>query len=222
MPIERTNKEPMSLPDYYEAVADDMITFCDRTDGVWMDLGSGVGGLGLAVLEKVPEAIMVLVDADAEVLRRTLHAAAERGLAHRVVGVLGSADRIPMPDGAVDALISRGSFCFWQERAQGVREVCRILRPGAKARLGGGLGSGYPQWARREFIRKKLESVAANGPDASRRFVDGRRPETFRRAAVEAGLSSFEVISNDGLGPDEPFTGVGTWLQFSKEAQHGR
>jgi multidrug resistance efflux pump len=65
---------------------------------------------------------------------------------------------------------------------------------------------------------KRLEAVATNGPEVTQKFAETRRPEAFRRAAVEAGLSSFEVISNDGLGPDEPFTGVGTWLQFSKEA----
>ena len=149
-------------------------------------------------------------------------AAEERGLADRVVAVLGSADCIPLPDGSVDALVSRGSFCFWQDRAQGLREVCRILRPGAKARLGGGLGSRYPNWARREFIRKRLEAVAENGPDAARRFVEDRHPETFRRLAVEVGLSSFEVISSDGLGPGERLTGVGTWPQFVREADHGR
>lgn len=70
--------------------------------------------------------------------------------------------------------------------------------------------------------RQPLEAVAANGPESAEKFVEDRRPETFRRSALEGGLSSFEVISGDGLRPDEPFTGVGTWLQFTKEVQHGR
>jgi hypothetical protein len=45
---------------------------------------------------------------------------------------------------------------------------------------------------------------------------------TFRRLALEAGPSSFDIISKDGLGPDEPLTGVGTWLLFAEEARHGR
>jgi len=43
---------------------------------------------------------------------------------------------------------------------------------------------------------------------------------TGENEAVEAGLASFHVVSNDGLGPDEPFTGVGSWLQFAKEPRH--
>jgi SAM-dependent methyltransferase len=161
---------------------------------------------------------LVLLDGDAEALRHGVDLARERGLAGRVVAVTGSAQRIPLPDECVDAVVSRGSFCFWQDRAQGLREVKRVLRSGARARLGGGLGSRYPQWARREFIRKRLEAVAANGPGATHKFVEDRRPETFRRFALEAGMTSFEIISKDGLGQDEPFTGVGTWLQFAKEA----
>lgn len=225
MPIQNSDTDAAAVnpPDFYKTVSDDMISFCGSQGGrVWVDLGSGEGGLGLAVLAKVPDAVMVLVDADAAALRRGLNAARERGLASRIVPVIGLAERIPLPDECVDVIISRASFCFWPDRAQGLREVKRILRPGGRARLGGGLGRAYPKGARAEFIRKRLEVAGANGPDGVQKFVEVRRPETFRRFAVEAGLSSFEVVTNDGLGPDEPFTGVGTWLQFIKKDEVGR
>lgn len=71
--------------------------------------------------------------------------------------------------------------------------------------IGGGLGSGYPQWARQEFIRKKREADAKKGPEA------------FYRLAVEAQLVHFDVIGEGGLGPEDPNSGVGIWLQFKKE-----
>jgi len=83
-------------------------------------------------------------------------------------------------------------------------------------------GSRYPEWARREFIRRKRESEAANGPEAAREFAEARSPETFRRLAVEAGLPSFEVIGEGGLGPDDADTGIGIWVRFTKEAEHAR
>jgi ubiquinone/menaquinone biosynthesis C-methylase UbiE len=152
-----------SLPDYYETVGEDVISFCGSSAGrVWVDLGSGPGGLGLALLEKLPEITMVLMDPDGEVLCRALDSARERGLSARAVAVVGSAESIALPDESVDAVVSRGSFYFWQDRAQGLREIWRILRPGGRAMIGGGLGGGYPQWARHEFIRRRRES--ANSP----------------------------------------------------------
>jgi len=211
------------LPDYYKTVAQDVIAFCGTSGGrVWVDLGSGPGGVGLALLEKLSEGTVVLLDPDTEALRRALDAARERGLAARAVAVVGSAEGIPLPDESVDVVVSRGSFYFWQDCAQGLREVWRILRPGGRAMLGGGLGSGYPQWARQEFIRRRRESAAAKGPDAARRFAEERNPATFRCLAVEAGLPAFEVIGEGGLDADNPNTGIGIWLRFMKGATNDR
>ena len=224
---ERSDRSPdrsgECLPNHYSTVAQDMIDFCGASSGrVWMDIGGGGGGVSLALLERLPDCVMVSLDPDTEALGRGLKAARERGFSGRVAAVVGSAERIPMPDGSVDVVVSRGSFYFWKDRAQGLREVWRILRPGGQAMIGGGLGSGYPQWARQEFIRRRRASAAADGPEAARKFAEARSPETFRRLAVEAGLTSFEVIGEGGLGPDDPDSGIGIWLRFTKEAGNGR
>jgi len=159
----------------------------------------------------------VLIDPNADALRRALDAARQRGIASRAVAVIGSAESIPLPDDSVDVVVSRGSIYFWRDRAGGLREVWRILRPGGRAMIGGGLGSSYPRWARQEFIRRRRESVAAKGPEAVREFAEARSPETFRRLAAEAGLPRFEVVGEGGLGADEPNTGIGIWLRLVKE-----
>lgn len=206
-----------TLPDYYQTVAEDLIAFCGNQSGrIWVDLGTGPGGLGLALLRQVSEGAMVLMDPDTDALRRALDAAHQRGFASRVVAVIGSAESIPLSDESVDVVVSRGSFYFWQDRAQGLREIWRILRPGGRAMIGGGLGSAYPQWARQEFIRRRRES--AMSPEAASEFAEARSPETFRRLATEAGLHSFEVVGEGGLTADDPSTGIGIWLRFTKEA----
>jgi len=207
------------LPDYYATVADDIIEFCGRSAGrVWLDLGSGEGDVGLALVERLPGCVMVLVDPDMQPLGRGLERARDRGLGGRVVAVQGAAERIPMPDEVVDVVVSRGSLFFWHDRAAGLREVRRILRPGGKAMIGGGLGSGYPQWARREFIRRRRQSVAGT-PEAARSFVEARSPATFHRLAVEGGWPAFEVVGEGGLGPEQANTGIGIWLQMTKEGR---
>jgi len=166
--------------------------------------------------------MMVLMDPNVEALGRALGDAQRRGIVSRVVPVVGSAEKMPLPEACIDAVVSRGSFYFWQDRAQGLREVWRVLRPGGRAMIGGGLGSAYPAWARQEFIRRQRASAASKGPEAAREFAEARSPETFRRLAVEAGLPSFEVVGEGGLGADAPNAGVGIWLQFSKEAVNDR
>ncbi len=205
-----------TLPDHYLTVAEDVIAFCgDQDDRVWVDLGTGPGDLGLALLEKIARATMVLMDPNADALCRALDAARRRGLASRTVAVVGSAEAMPLPDQSVDVVVSRGSFYFWRDRARGLREVCRILRPGGRAMIGGGLGRGYPQWARQAFIRRRRGS--ARSPEQARAFAEARSPRTFRRLAIEAGLPSFEVTGEGGLTADDPNTGIGVWLLFTKE-----
>ena len=222
MRIETETEHPGSsqpeLPDYYATVADDIVTFCGDEGGrVWIDLGSGPGGLGLALLEKIPDSVMSFIDPKPDALRRTLDVAKERGILSRAIAVVGFAEALPLPDESVDVIVSRGSFYFWQDRAQGLREVRRVLRPGGRAMIGGGLGSEYPDWARREFIRRQRQSQACKGPDAMREFREARSPDTFRRLAVEAGLQAFEVIGEGGQEPDAQNAGVGIWLRFTKE-----
>jgi len=125
------------LPDHFRSVAADIMDYAARRDGVWMDVGSGTGGLGLA-LAAGHNGVTLLLDPDEQALVKALARAAERGLVDRVVPLIGSAEKIPLPAGAVDVVVSRGSFFFWRDRAAGLRDIHRVLRPGGKAMIGGG------------------------------------------------------------------------------------
>jgi len=204
------------LPDFYETVAADMLDYAGTGEGVWLDVGSGAGGVGLAVAARCT-GTMVLLDPNAEALLQAIAQAQVRGLSGRVVALVGAAEKMPLCDGSVDVVISRGSFYFWQDRAQGLREAYRVLLVGGKAMIGGGLGTRYPEGARREFTRRRREGAAAGGPESARRFAEDRSPETFRRLARDAGLPSFDVIGEGGSAADDPNAGVGIWLRFAKE-----
>jgi len=213
-----SRKSERQLPDYYACVARDVVEMCRPRDGVWVDLGCGEGPLGFALAE-LSEVVLVLVDPNREALARAVRKAWELGLSRRTVAVYGPAESLPLADDSVDLVVSRGSIFFWEDRPAGVREVYRVLRPGGKAMLGGGLGNTYPLWARREFIRRRREGVRKQGRDAVRAFQEVRSRDTFRRWAEEAGLRSFEVVGEAALPEDDPDTGLGLWLIFEKQQE---
>jgi SAM-dependent methyltransferase len=72
------------------------------------------------------------VDVSIDVVRaagRVLHA-------HRPGFVVGDVRAIPLRDGAVDAVYSMGTIEHFEEYAQAVREIFRVLRPGGTAIVG--------------------------------------------------------------------------------------
>ena len=206
------------LPDFYETVAEEILHKCHPREGVWLDLGAGAGGVGLALARRSTSTIM-LIDPNEGSLQKASGFARESGLGKRVITIAAQAEAMPLPAGCIDLAVSRGSIFFWKDRAQGLSEVYRVLRPGGAAMIGGGLGRSYPEWARREFIRKRYESVKKGGPDAVRIFKEARSPRTFHKWAEKAGLTHFEVAGDGGYDPDSPHAGFGVWLRFTKEGE---
>ena len=213
MPDTETEQQ---LPDYYTCVARDMLEMCGPAEGIWVDLGCGEGPVAFALAE-LSDSFLVLIDPNREALAGAVAEARKRDTSRRMLPVHGRAEDLPIAYDSVDLVVSRGSIFFWEDRPAGIREVYRVLRPGGTAMLGGGLGSSYPAWARREFIRRRRESQRKKGPEALRKFREVRKPETFRRWATGAGLDDFRVVGEGGLAPDDPDTGLGIWLLFNKE-----
>jgi len=198
--------EPRELPDWFVPVAEDVEEYCRPRPGVWVDLGSGSGGLGLALARRSTSTVL-LVDPNARALGSGLEAAKTPGLAGRVMVIAGVAESITLPDDSVDLAVSRGSIFFWQDPPQGLREVYRILRPGARAMIGGGFGTRYPEWAYTEFFRRRYEALEAEGEEAKRRWDEPRRMEWLVGHARVAGLGDLL------LSPTPPTR----WLLFEKE-----
>ncbi|MFP3895784.1 MAG: class I SAM-dependent methyltransferase [Anaerolineales bacterium] len=196
------------LPDHFATVASDIMDYVACQNGVWRDVGTGTGGLGLA-LAACHKGVIILLDPDEQALGKALAQAAERRLLARVVPVIETAERIPLPAEVVDIVVSRGSFFFWKDRAAGLREIYRVLCPGGKAMIGGGLGSRYPKWAREEFVRRQRHSQRHMSAEEREAFALARHPETFRRLAREAGLPQFDVIGTGRLAEDSGEQAIG-------------
>ena len=141
------------LPDYYSCVARDMLEMCGPAEGIWVDLGCGEGPVAFA-LAGLSDSFLVLIDPNREALAGAVAEARKRDTSRRMLPVRGRAEGLPLADDSVDLVVSRGSIFFWEDQPKSIHEVHRVLRPGGTAMLGGGLGSSYPAWARRAFIRR--------------------------------------------------------------------
>ena len=203
------------LPDFYETVAEELLCKCQPREGIWMDLGAGAGGVGLALAKRTLSTI-VLIDPNENALQEALKKARRTGLGKHVVAIKARAEAIPLPDNCIDLVVSRGSIFFWDNKVQGLREAYRILCPGGVAMIGGGLGESYPRWARREFTRRRHEAVKKRGSEAYRRFREARSSQTFRGLAEDAGLGHFEIAGDGAADPDSQQAGLGIWLRFRK------
>ncbi|QKJ19078.1 class I SAM-dependent methyltransferase [Microbacterium hominis] len=85
------------------------------------DVGAGTGKLTRAIVEIGAD--VVAIDPDADML------AALRARVHGVPTFVGAAERLPLPDAALDAVLI-GQAWHWVDAAAAAREVARVLRAG--------------------------------------------------------------------------------------------
>jgi len=83
--------------------------------------------------------------------------------------------------------------------------------------IGGGVGTGYPEWARREHIARRLADGGRDGPEALRDFLRLHSPEMLGGWARAAGIPEFEVKGETEPLPDGTQAPLGFWLGFVKQ-----
>ncbi|HID78715.1 MAG TPA: class I SAM-dependent methyltransferase [Planctomycetaceae bacterium] len=203
------------LPSRYPFVVEDLLRHCNPSKGFWIDLGAGKGQIALELVKATGNPV-VMLDPDVEAMQEGLAIARREGLGNRVFAVVGVAENLPFPDNSVDLVASRGSIFFWDDPVKGLKEVYRVLRPGGKAYIGGGAGSGYPKWAVKRLIAGRVEKLEGDERERWKRFLELRRPEQMRRWAEDAGLTNFQVFGEGAISDADPRVGQGVWLLFEK------
>ena len=172
--------------------------------GRCLDLGCGNGSLGLAVAER-SKLSLILLDRSPVMIRAAGEHAAERGLADRTVAVTGDVQALPLTDGCVDLVVSRGSLMFWQDLPRAFAAIYRVLSPRGRAYLGGGLGS--PEM-RRNICREMAKRDARWTPDSPPPPRPGTDPDRHAAALRSAGITTFFITRED----------AGHWIEIWKTA----
>jgi ubiquinone/menaquinone biosynthesis C-methylase UbiE len=205
-----------ALPERHAYVVQDLLKLCQPQPGFWVDLGAGEGQVAIPLIEATGNAVLML-EPKAETMVEGLQLAREKKLENRLSAVVGSAESLPFPDNTVDLVVSRGSIFFWADPVKGLREVQRVLRPGGKAYIGGGAGSGYPKWAVDKLIQERKEKMQGDEADKWKRFVELRRPEQMKDWASQAGLPAFRILGQGAISAADENVGQGVWLLFEKQ-----
>ena len=211
-------KSEQSLPSRYPYVVEDALKFCAPPKGFWVDLGAGKAQVAIPLIEATGNPV-VMLDPNSEAMTEGLRIAREKKLEDRLSAVVGRAEAMPFPDNTVDFVVSRGSIFFWDDPVKGLKDVYRVLRPGGKAYIGGGAGSGYPKWAAEKLIQQRKEKMQGDEAEKWTRFIELRRPEQMKQWGDAAGLHNFRVMGKGAVSDEDQRTGQGVWILFEKKVE---
>ncbi len=168
--------------------------------GRCLDVGCGGGYLGLA-LARITALDFLFLDKSPEMLRRAAENIESQRLRDRASTLLAEVQAIPLADSYADLVVSRGSVPFWDELPTAFREIRRVLKPGGRAYIGGGLGPPELRDALREQVRRQHPEW--HGRDCT---IPRRDNSEYREALQAAGIELFTVTRSD----------EGMWIEFGK------
>ena len=122
----------------------------------------------------------------------------------RTLALPADVHALPLRDGAVDLVVSRGSVMFWDDLPRAFAEIRRVLAPGGRAFLGGGLGS--PE-IRLAICREMAKRDARWSEDAPPPPRPGTDPDRHAAALRAAGIEHFTITRED----------AGHWIEIWRE-----
>ena len=117
-----------------------------------VDVGCGAGIDSLIAARMVgPQGRVMGVDMTPDMIERAQRSA-ESMAASNVEFTLGYAERLPVPDGWADVVISNGVLNLFPDKLTGLQEMARVLKPGGRLQIGDILVSKtVPESAKRDI-----------------------------------------------------------------------
>lgn len=152
-----------------------------------LDVAAGPGTLALLAAPDVRR--VSALDFSPGMIDRLRHDAAARGLTN-VEAVVGDGQALPYADASFDAAFSMFGLIFFPDRARGLRELLRVLRPGARALVGSWapMDPASPPVILFELFREALTDSPPTFPRLP--LTD---PASMRQELGEAGFEEIQV-----------------------------
>ncbi|MET0772970.1 MAG: methyltransferase domain-containing protein [Candidatus Limnocylindrales bacterium] len=169
-----------------------------------LDVGTGSGVLAIEALDRWPGARVIGTDPSTGMLgmarQRVTRLGADDG---RAAWLEAPADVLPLPDGAVDLVVSSFALQLVPDRAAALREAYRVLRPGGRLAFVTWLDRGEAFAPSVEFDESVLdlgveepdwpdEEVRSGDFGSVRAAADETRRAGFRRVAAREVTLAFD------------------------------
>jgi SAM-dependent methyltransferase len=187
----------------YPVIASRLLELAGIYRGRCLDLGCGGGQVGFAAAERF-EGEILLLDSNPHAL-----CLAEKRISPqdqgRIRTLCADVHAMPLPQGSVDLVISRGAMWFW-DKEQSLREIWRVLAPSGAVVIGGGYGTA----ALKAAIYRRMSGL--NGEDWSvrqKKTMNGVSPDDYARVLDQGVIAEtfyYKVIHEES----------GDWLLMRK------
>ncbi|TEU12504.1 MAG: divalent cation tolerance protein CutA [Anaerolineales bacterium] len=129
---------------FYPYLARQIANAYGREDGLALEIGPYGPGISIELTKLCPGLRVIVGDGSAEVLSYLEEKVAEASLGKRIkVKELDKFD-LPFATATFDLVVFRGGLFFWEDQAQILREIYRVLKPSGVAVVGGGFGAEAP------------------------------------------------------------------------------
>lgn len=195
-----------SLSPVYPLIAQQIVDDYAVTQGICLDIGTGPGHIGIE-LARITDLEIYFVDLKREALAKAAENVSACGLDNIVHFLESDVCLLPFQDQFADLVVSRGSLWFWADQVKGLQEIHRVLKPGAIAMVGGGMGRYTP--------RTMLNRRQGKGPRTIKEHRNARFPkgEQLGQLLDRTGLKGCRLVAEVEGEP-------ATWIEMRKP-MHG-
>jgi ubiquinone/menaquinone biosynthesis C-methylase UbiE len=178
-----------------------------------LDLASGTGEPAISLAARVgSEGHVTALDLSSELLQIATERAQQRGLTNFSTKQ-ADAQELPFSDQGFDLVTSRFGVMFFQDCEKALREVLRVLKPGARACFLAWGPFEQPYWSSTIGIVVKRvggPTIAAGGPDPFRFAQPGTLSSVFQKAGFSNVAEETKTL---------PWTWPGTAEEVWEQAQ---
>jgi SAM-dependent methyltransferase len=162
-------------------VTETLVAYADPQPGIKvLDLASGTGEPAISIATRIaPTGNVTALDLSADLLAIATERASRRGLTN-ITTQQADAQQLPFPDQQFDLATSRFGVMFFADIDRALRELHRVLKPGARACFAYGDRSNPPRDNHRRSPSRSWRPARSRGPDPFR-FSDRQPGEAFQQ-----------------------------------------